>query len=135
MAIGVAGLAAFRLDDAGGAAGPGARFEVLVEGHLSPFAALCAERAGLSPRLIWSNAAFILDWALGELASTATVPAARAEAEALLAGRGGACRLAHPLRTVANGTRTRRMCCLRYKLAGIADCGALCPRKCRLDEA
>ncbi len=129
VAIGTAGLAAFRLADAGSPAGGGARFEVLVEGHLSPFAALCAARAGVSPRLIWSNAAVILDWALGELAITDTVPAARAEAEALLAGRVGECRLAHPLRTHPDGTRTRSTCCLRYRLAGVADCGRLCPRR------
>lgn len=130
LAIGSGGLAAFRLVDAGcpAAARGCRRFETLVEGHLAPFVALCAARANLSPRVIWSNAAVMLDWALGELSAADTLPEARAEAEALLSGGTGACRLAHPLRSGADGTRTRRVCCLRYRLPGVADCGSLCPR-------
>ncbi len=130
VAIGASGLAAFRLPDGGCPADLRGcrRFDTLVEGHLAPFVTLCAARANLSTRVFWSNAAVMLDWVLGELRAAETLPEARAEAEALLAGHAGACRLAHPLRIEADGTRTRRVCCLRYRLPGVADCGSLCPR-------
>lgn len=129
MTIDPAGLAAFRLPGIGCPAGASCRrFDTLVDGHLAPFVTLCAARAGVSPRVFWSNAAVMLDWALKELGTADTVPAARAEAEALLDGSAGACRLAHPLRGNADGTRTRRVCCLRYRLPGVADCGGTCPR-------
>lgn len=128
MTIGPGGLAAFRLRGTGRPASGHRRFDTLVEGHLVPFVALCAARAGLSPRVFWSNAAVMLDWVLGEIDTTATLPAARVEAEALLDGRAGACRLAHPLRATSNGGRMRRVCCLRYRLPGVGDCGATCPR-------
>lgn len=133
LAIGEGGTAAFLLADAGSGAAGTRRFDTLVEGHLAPFAALCAARTALSPRLFWSNAAVVLDWALGEMPAGGTIVAARAEAEALLAGGAGACRLARPLRTNDNGSRTRRVCCLRYRLPGVADCGGLCPRDRCLD--
>lgn len=132
IAVGPSGCATFSLSDLGrtAAAHGRPRFEALVEGHVAPFVSLCVARAGLSPRVIWSNAAVILDWALNEL-SADTVPAARAEAAALLDGNAGACRLACPLRTNGDGTRTRRVCCLRYRLLGVASCGQLCPRTLR----
>ena len=104
------------------------RFATLVEGHLMPFVAFCTRRSGASPRVFWSNAAVTLDWALGEIDPGAAVPAARREAVALLDGSDGLCRMASPLRSHADGTRTRRVCCLRYRVPGIDDCGGLCPR-------
>ena len=129
MTIGPAGLAAFRRSDDGHPAEAGRRFDTLVEGHLEPFVGLCAARAGLAPRVFWSNAAVMLDWVLTELGTTDTVPTARAEAVALLEGRAGACRLAHPLRANPDGSKTRRVCCLRYRLSGVAGCGETCPRR------
>lgn len=129
VAFDARGLASFRLADAGSpGASHGRRFDLLVEGHLAPFVTLCAARGGLAPRVVWSNAAVVLNWVLDELLAADTLPAARAEAEALLDGRAGACRLAHPLKTRADGTRTRRVCCLRFRLPGVASCGSLCPR-------
>ena len=65
MTIDPAGLAAFRLSSEGyPASARGRRFDTLVDGHLAPFVTLCAARAGMSPRVFWSNAAVMLDWAL-----------------------------------------------------------------------
>ena len=115
IAIDTSGLAAFRLPDAGRPVGASGcrRFDTLVDGHVAPFVSICAARAGLSPRVIWVNAAMMLDWALGELRVADTQPSARDEAEALLDGRAGDRRLAHPLRGHADGTRVRWVCCLR----------------------
>lgn len=130
MTIGGDGRPDFRLSGEGCRAGKdhSRRFETLVDGHLAPFVTLCATRTQLSPRVFWSNAAVLLEWTLGELATVPTIPGPRIEAEALLAGHAGACRLAHPMRVLADGTRRRRVCCLRYRLAGVDDCGTLCPR-------
>ena len=126
-----AGLAAFRLvhDGSSQAGRWGHRFDTLVDGHLAPFVALCAARTGLSPRIFWSNAAVILDWTLGQLRGDDDLcrPASE-EAQALLGGRAPCRRLASPLRRKADGRRVRAVCCLRYRLEGVDDCGALCPR-------
>lgn len=128
LATSETGIAAFLLPHGAPRTAGACRFETLVDGHLAPFAALCASRTGLSPRIVWANAAAILDWALGELEGVDTVAEARAEARALLDGGAGACRLAYRLRRDAQGACVRRVCCLRYRLPGVPDCGALCPR-------
>ena len=50
----------------------------LVEGHLRPFVDMCHARCGIAPRVLWGNAAVILDYVAGELgcAGEPTCPAA-----------------------------------------------------------
>lgn len=102
----------------------------LVEGHLRPFVELCHGQCGLAPRVLWGNAAVILDYVAEELGGDAP---ACAEVAACL-GRGGAgcgrMPLAQALCPGARGCRRRRVCCLRSRLPGIPSCGALCPREC-----
>ncbi|GJD79710.1 siderophore-iron reductase FhuF [Methylobacterium gregans] len=100
----------------------------LVEDHLRPFVELCCAQCGLAPRVIWGNAAVILDYVAGELGA-GDAPAC-AEVAACL-GRPGGCAcartpLAQALCAGAAGCR-RRTCCLRSRLPGVPSCGALCP--------
>ncbi|MCJ2046436.1 siderophore-iron reductase FhuF [Methylobacterium sp. J-078] len=113
----------------------------LVAAHLAPFVALCHGQCGLAPRVLWGNAAVILDHVAGELGAGKLgmelgrdAPAC-AEIAACL-GRGappcgpGVMPLARALCPGAGGCRRRRVCCLRSGLPGVPSCGALCPREC-----
>ncbi|WP_267426387.1 siderophore-iron reductase FhuF [Methylobacterium sp. GC_Met_2] len=104
----------------------------LVEAHLRPFVELCHERCGIAPRILWGNAAVILDYVARELADGAE--AACDDVAACLGWRAGpACSkspLAQALCPGASGCRRRRVCCLRHRLPGVPSCGALCPVAC-----
>jgi ferric iron reductase protein FhuF len=117
----------FRLDNPGHCrAVCGARFDVLVREHLEPFIDACATRVRLSPRVLWSNAATMFDYAVHECSAKGNATGeARAEAMALLADPRSP--LGAAFRIADDGSRTRRVCCLRYRLPGVASCGALCP--------
>ncbi len=120
-----------RLRDEGRAAGEadrGRRFDTLVHGHLVPLVALFAPRSGLSPRLLWSNAATILDYVVEAVAGTA-IPAVRREAASQLDGRGAFRNLAPPVQDAAAGSRARKLCCGRRRLSGVAPCFTLCPER------
>ncbi|CAN7336631.1 siderophore-iron reductase FhuF [Bosea sp. LjRoot237] len=109
-------------------------FARLFDGHVAPLVTQLAGQFRVSPRLLWANAAAIFEWTLQQ------VPAELAEAEALAAAR---LRLERPQEPdgrrnlmfdavrypVEQGepVRRRKLCCLRYLLAGVADCGSLCP--------
>lgn len=105
----------------------------LIEGHLHPFVAMCHRHCGLSRRVLWGNVGVIVDHALRELgAGGAPVPWALAEAGAYLGwhtGRpSGRSPLAHTFRAAGpHDERRRRVCCIRYRLPGVAPCGTLCP--------
>lgn len=109
-------------------------FARLFDGHVAPLISHFAERFRVSPRLLWANAAAIFEWTLQQL------PADHADAEALAAARLRLERRLEPSGQrnpmfeavrypVEQGEpiRRRKLCCLRYLLAGVADCGSLCP--------
>lgn len=106
----------------------GAGLAGLMEGHLRPFVKLCHAHCGLAPRVVWGNAAVILEYVARELGGGET-PAC-AEVGACLGWGGAACTLnplAQALCAGASGCRRRRVCCLRQRLPGICSCGTLCP--------
>jgi ferric iron reductase protein FhuF len=112
-----------------GAARPG--LAGLVEDHLRPFVELCCAQCGLAPRVIWGNAAVILDYVAGELGmeKAGDEPACAEVASCLGRRDSPACTrtpLAQALCSGSAGCR-RRTCCLRSRLPGIPSCGALCP--------
>lgn len=111
------------------------RFSRLLEGHVEPLIRNFAARFAVSPRLLWANAAAIFEWALRQSQEIgAPCPAALAQGQALLErhrtrdGRPnpmcGAVR--YPLKW-GEPVRRRKVCCLRYRLPGMEDCGSLCP--------
>lgn len=151
----------FRLpaDGSGCAACPAPGLTGLVEAHLRPFVELCHARCGIAPRVLWGNAAVILDYVARELgeplrephgdgpgaarasARPVACPTARAACDDVAACLGwragpGCARsplespLAQALCPGASGCRRRRVCCLRHRLPGVPSCGALCPVEC-----
>lgn len=108
----------------------------LVEAHLRPFVALCHERCGIAPRILWGNAAVILDYVARELEGSLRdgEGAACDDVADCLGWRAGpACSkspLSQALCPGAAGCRRRRVCCLRHRLPGVQSCGALCPVAC-----
>ncbi|SFU90689.1 ferric iron reductase protein FhuF [Methylobacterium sp. 174MFSha1.1] len=113
----------------GAQAGARAGLAGLVEDHLRPFVELCRAQCGIAPRVIWGNAAVILDYVARELGEPETL--ARPEVATCLgwcteAARDGAACTLSPL-AQALRDRRRRTCCLRQRLPGVASCGDLCP--------
>lgn len=109
-------------------------FARLFEGHVSPLVALLAGQFRVSPRLLWANAAAIFEWTLQqvptELADPQGLAAARLRLERRLEPDGQRNPMYEAVRyPVEQGEpiRRRKLCCLRYLLAGVADCGSLCP--------
>lgn len=100
--------------------------DALVAGHLVPFVALYASTTGVAPRLLWSNAATTLAFALDRVAGAAR-PGPRAAVAALLDGAFPP--LAGAFREDAMGERERVLCCGRRRLSGVAPCYTLCPER------
>ena len=152
----------FRLpaDGAARAACPPPGLTGLVEAHLRPFVELCHARCGIAPRVLWGNAAVILDYVARELGGPPGDPLGDGGGTGAAPARGGACAaacddvaaclgwragpacarspldspldnpLAQALCPGASGCRRRRVCCLRHRLPGVPSCGALCPVEC-----
>ncbi|MCJ2049301.1 siderophore-iron reductase FhuF [Methylobacterium sp. J-070] len=128
----------------GCAACPAPGLSGLVEAHLRPFVELCHARCGIAPRILWGNAAVILDYVAQELGTlpgdgqgagmAPNCASACEDVAACLGWRAGpGCArspLAQALCPAASGCRRRRVCCLRHRLPGVPSCGALCPVAC-----
>ncbi|MGE7471184.1 siderophore-iron reductase FhuF [Bosea sp. NPDC003192] len=109
-------------------------FARLFEGHVAPLVTLLAEQFRVSPRLLWANAAAIFEWTLQQLPADLADPQALAAAHLRLERRLEPSGQRNPMceavrYPVEQGepVRRRKLCCLRYLLAGVADCGSLCP--------
>lgn len=110
-----------------------ARFERLIEGHIAPLIDMLVRDFGVSRRLLWTNAAAVFEWTLQQAAERAA-PAPLGEGRDLLARRADADGRPNPMFDAVRypcdsgaPVRQRKVCCLRYLLPGIADCGDLCP--------
>lgn len=115
--------------------GTASRFSRLFEGHVAPLVARFTSHFGVSQRLLWVNAAAIFEWTVQQV-EAAGAPAAVAldEARTLLERQAGSDGSRNPMcgavrYPLVDGTptRQRKVCCLRYLLPGVADCGSLCP--------
>lgn len=135
-----AGLpAAFKLPHPGqrwpsGPADAFARFDDLLEGHLTPFIEAIAAHARISPKVLWSNAGNYFEWLLGVLAN-AMPQADLSHGHQLLNAQyrphGRRNPLYQPVRYVkvegqSESKRQRRVCCIRYRVTGLDYCGN-CP--------
>lgn len=114
---------------------PGASFAGLIEAHLTPLIALLAGHFGVSAKLLWNNAAVSLAWTVQQCAEHPSVDrAGLTEAQETLTAAltpagdrnpfSGALRPS-PLAPIESCQR--KICCLRYLLPGMADCGSFCP--------
>lgn len=118
----------FHLDASANAVPPSTLLDPLVHGHLAPLVALLRRQFGLSARLLWENAGWVLVWSLGEAARLQ--PVTRAPADRLLCSLAdaGAAPLAAMARAALDGRPLRRrVCCLRYRVPGFEPCVGLCP--------
>ncbi|MDP3256140.1 MAG: siderophore-iron reductase FhuF [Bosea sp. (in: a-proteobacteria)] len=112
-----------------------AGFEALIEGHLSPLIALLAAHFGVAAKLLWNNAAVSLAWSVQQCAADPRVDregllAAQALLTSVLTPAGRKNPLDGALRPSALAPMEgcqRKICCLRYLLPGMADCGSFCP--------
>ncbi|SDN70285.1 ferric iron reductase protein FhuF [Methylobacterium phyllostachyos] len=126
----------FRLPAEGCGSCPAPGLAGLVEAHLRPFVELCHEQCGIAPRILWGNAAVILDYVARELEGSlgdGEGAACDDVADCLGWRAGPACArspLSQALCPGASGCRRRRVCCLRHRLPGVPSCGALCPVAC-----
>lgn len=109
-------------------------FARLFEGHVAPLVDLLAGQFRVSPRLLWVNAAQIFEWTLLQVPVELADPQALAMAHLRLERRLEPSGQRNPMHEavrypVEQGepVRRRKLCCLRYLLAGVADCGRLCP--------
>lgn len=128
------GVATVALPHAGAASVPGdteERFGFLVTEHLPPVIDSLARASGLTRRVLWSNAGNLFERVVGHCAQLLgeAHPGVRQGWELLARRRfanGAANPLAEPVRYLADGTRQRRVCCLRYLIPTLPYCGT-CP--------
>jgi len=115
------------------------RFSGLFDGHIEPLVGHFAAHFRVSPRLLWTNAATIFDWTLQQTAAFDGVhrdalDEGRAVLEDKTDGRGRPNPMFGAMQWREKDGQTirrRKVCCLRYLLPGMADCGSLCPLPAR----
>ena len=114
---------------------PFARFDALIERHLKPVIEVMASVSKASPRLFWSNAGNLFEFAttqieLHRLATFDCAAPARTVLESRLRPDGRRNPLFAPVYYKDVGAnepqRLRRICCIRYRLPGIGYCSS-CP--------
>jgi ferric iron reductase protein FhuF len=114
---------------------PFERFSTLIQGHLEPVIEVMASVSKASPRLFWSNAGNLFEFATTQierhpLATAGCSAPARAVLESRLRPDGRRNPLFAPVYYKDVGAsepqRLRRICCIRYRLPGIDYCSS-CP--------
>ena len=128
------GVAIFALPHAGAASAASdaeERFGFLVTQHLPPVIDSLARASGLTRRVLWSNAGNLFERVIGHCAQLLgeAHPGVRQGRELLARRRlvaGAINPLAEPVRYLADGTRQRRVCCLRYLIPTLPYCET-CP--------
>lgn len=118
---------------------PFERFSSLIQGHLEPAIEVMARVSKASPRVFWSNAGNLFEFATTQterhpLATADCSAPARAILESRLRPDGRRNPLFAPVYYKDVGAsepqRLRRICCIRYRLPGVDYCGS-----CPLDRA
>lgn len=114
---------------------PFERFSTLIQGHLEPVIEVMARVSKASPRLFWSNAGNLFEFATTQierhpLATAGCSAPARAVLESRLRPDGRRNPLFAPVYYkdvgVSEPQRLRRICCIRYRLPGVDYCSS-CP--------
>jgi ferric iron reductase protein FhuF len=122
---------------------PFERFSTLIQGHLEPVIEVMASVSNASPRLFWSNAGNLFEFATTQterhpLATTGCSAPARAVLENRLRHDGRRNPLFAPVYYKDVGAsepqRLRRICCIRYRLPGIGYCSSCPLDRCKQPE-
>ncbi len=124
-----------RLTGEGRCGAPGELLAVLVGELTAPVLEAVARQASLAPRVLWNVAASVASWTAVELERRLPFAAVCGLAAMLTAEAwpdGQANPMAGAIRRAGDGSRRRRVCCLRFRLPTIAAC-ADCPVSARLD--
>lgn len=111
------------------------RFADLFSGHVEPLIDHFAAQFRVSARLLWTNAATIFDWTLQQASIMDGVcRSPLEEGRSVLEIKSDATGRLNPMSGAmlwreqdGQKIRKRKVCCLRYLLPGMADCGSLCP--------
>ena len=110
------------------------RLDALVEGHVAPLVAQLSALFGVPRRVLWTNAAAMIDWTMRQAeACGGCAPGPLAACRARLDARTDARGRPNPMcgavrrRARAEGDTCRKVCCLRYRLPGVPSCGDFCP--------
>ena len=118
---------------------PRAAMEALITDHYVPAVTAMSRAGRLAPRLLWCNAAVRLVWAMeaaaeAEPEDTDLADIAAAARQAVIASPDLSCGAANPMfdmllspKPESGSSYTRKVCCLRYMMPGVADCGETCP--------
>ena len=125
------------------AAAESAGFTELLDGHLVPLIGLVAAHCGVSAKLLWSNAAVSMAWTVQQCAGrTGVDQQSLALANEILASPSTPSGARNPLMGALKPSSLapiescqRRICCLRYLLPGMADCGSFCPQPAKARAA
>ena len=129
---------AIRLADGGKRAryeGPQQRFAPLMRNHLAPLFLAVSQASGLPAKVLWSNAGNVFENVVARCAEgCGENHPGIADARALLGSRtdpdGRKNPLFEPVRySGRGGSRQRRVCCLRYRMASLPLC-----KSCPLDR-
>ncbi len=120
----------FHLRSGGPARTPERLVKALYEEQVAGMVALLRRHSGLSARLLWENAGSYGMWVLGEIVRRD--PGSSPVAMGLLRDgqwpRAGCTMLMHMKRAACESRPClRRVCCLRYRLPGVARCAGTCP--------
>ena len=104
--------------------------KALYDNQVAETVAAVKRHVKLSERLLWENAGSYGMWVLGEIGRTR--PASTPTVTALLSDPDwprAACAMLTHLRFAAihGSSARRRVCCLRYRVPGIARCAGICP--------
>lgn len=99
------------------------RLAPLIDGHLSPLVFSLSARSGVSAKVFWMNAAVVIDYTHEVLWSGSQDIDLKAITGSPKKPDGNRNPLFSPYRpSGSEATRTRRVCCLRYGLEGVARC-------------
>jgi ferric iron reductase protein FhuF len=122
-------------DGASDEADPTDPFSRLFDHHVEPLIRHFAGHFRVSPRLLWGNAATIFDWTIQQAAAFDGVrpdalDVSRIQLESRIDRKGRANPMFGAVQRCEQDGQTiprRKVCCLRYLLPGMQDCGSLCP--------
>lgn len=105
------------------------RYAPIVEDHIAPLISALVDLSRLSPKVFWMNAAVVIDYMAGAIATERQTDLRILTTErTTLSGSRNPLYSPYSQRQKTGESRCRRVCCLRYKLSSVERCPN-CPVK------